>query len=900
MDAILEEKIGITFLSGNDGNTGNSNLNPNNTNDSSDDEVLPSINFYSGNNCEQIAIDRAVPAFKELPTIPDYLKTVEIDEETVLMSAIWEYRDEQTNTLCFVQRFDPRKGKKQFRPLTFVRTESEGRWTRKAPPEPRPLYGLDRLAARPEVDVLVCEGEKSADAASRLFPDKVAITSMNGAQSPEKTDWSPLKGRNVILWRDFDESGMSYVAEVERLVTVIGAKVTHTIRPEWFLEQGKQLGIIRETLSEGWDAADAEQEGFTSENIITFLEQEKVLEIDNNLFTNTASQHDSILDEMVQSHGNEQNSGTAPAGKSSMKRDLFKDSEFEVIEFFKGYKNGVYWCEPVGEDDEPRSAIFLCTPMIVVAETRDTEQSNWGRLLSWEDNDGHAHFWACPVEMLAATDTAEFRRELSRNGLTIATNSKARQKLADYVLGYKPQSQDRVRCVTKTGWHGTRYVLSNGVYGNQQGESVIYQGVTNGDFSVSGTLPDWQREIALRAVGNSRIVFAIATAFAGPLVEFANEPGGGFQFTGDTSKGKTSSVIDPAASVWGHPDKFAKKWRTTANGLEAMCLSRNHSTLMLDDLGQSDAKDCGQAAYLIANGQGKARMQKEGGNRPLSTWKTMILSSGEIDITQHMSEAGKVAKGGQIARLPSIPADAGAGMFVLECLHDQPDGRHFSDTMKAVTREYYGSAGDAFLKQLADPLVLNEIKETIRSGITEIIKLMNIPPDAAPEVGRVAARFALVAFAGELATRFGVTDWAKGESIKAATRCYADWFLNSGGAMGADKKVLLDQVSAFLQAHGASRFPPHDVLPDELPHFQNRAGFSYNDGEAVHYWVESGAFKRELCKGFNHSEAAKNLIHAGWLVPGSDRNQQKNRIKALGGKPISFYVISDKALGGEL
>ena len=47
-------------------------------------------------------------------------------------------------------------------------------WHCKAPPTPRPLYGLDRLAARPAAPALVCEGEKTADAAGLLFPDTSA------------------------------------------------------------------------------------------------------------------------------------------------------------------------------------------------------------------------------------------------------------------------------------------------------------------------------------------------------------------------------------------------------------------------------------------------------------------------------------------------------------------------------------------------------------------------------------------------------------------------------------------------------------------------------------------------------------------------------------------------------
>ena len=44
-------------------------------------------------------------------------------------------------------------------------------------PDPRPLYGLDRITQRPNSPVLVVEGEKAADAAGKIFPDYVCVTS---------------------------------------------------------------------------------------------------------------------------------------------------------------------------------------------------------------------------------------------------------------------------------------------------------------------------------------------------------------------------------------------------------------------------------------------------------------------------------------------------------------------------------------------------------------------------------------------------------------------------------------------------------------------------------------------------------------------------------------------------
>ena len=76
------------------------------------------------------------------------------------------------------------------------------------------LYGLDRLAKRPDASVAICEGEKSADAAARVFPNSVCVTSPGGSQAASKADWSPLQGRRVLVWPDADEPGAKYAATV--------------------------------------------------------------------------------------------------------------------------------------------------------------------------------------------------------------------------------------------------------------------------------------------------------------------------------------------------------------------------------------------------------------------------------------------------------------------------------------------------------------------------------------------------------------------------------------------------------------------------------------------------------------------------------------------------------------
>ena len=568
-------------------------------------------------------------------------------------------------------------------------------------------------------------------------------------------------------------------------------------------------------------------------------------------------------------------------------------SGFEITQYEKGKKNGV-WFYPGSEDP-----IWLCSPLKVLAETRDKNQTSWGRLLSWRDNDGHEHQWACPAELLQSSDQSEFRRVLSSGGLIISTNARARRLLCDYVLSYP--SGKKARCVDRTGWHAGSYVLDTShVIGAKNGsELVVYQGAALSDFSACGTLDDWRKNVAALASGNSRIIVAISTSFAGVLTEFAGEVGGGIQFTGQTSKGKTSTIIDPAASVWGHPDSFAKKWRTTANGLESLCLARNHNVLILDDLGQIDPREAGQAAYLIANGQGKARMTKEAYARPLHTWKTLLLSSGEIDLSQHIETTGRKAKGGQMARLPSIPCDTGSGWYTIEDLHECNDGAEFSRRIKGATREYYGTAGIEFVRKVTDHF--DKATGDIQASIAATVKKLLPHDHCSPALIRVAERFALISYGGEFATKHGITGWETGSVQDAVKRCFDDWLSQSGhNGAGHDEQTLLDQVSGYLQMYGGSHFPARDADDTELARVRDRFGFTeYGEG-GVRYLVESQAFRKELCRGFDYRDAARILGKKGWLIPGPGRDQTQMRIQALGGSRIWVYVMSGAAIeGGE-
>jgi len=174
-------------------------------------------------------------------------------------SLVHHYHDANGKPLQKICRWDKPDGTKEFFPLTFRKyKDSSCRWTWKGLPEPRPIYGLDRLALNPYLPVVVCEGEKSADAAQKLFPDYVAITSQNGSGSAHKADWTVTQGRAVTIWPDNDKAGDDYAADVATLTQQAGAKSVHIVK-------------IPDGAKEGWDLADDLPEGWTLEKLRELL-----------------------------------------------------------------------------------------------------------------------------------------------------------------------------------------------------------------------------------------------------------------------------------------------------------------------------------------------------------------------------------------------------------------------------------------------------------------------------------------------------------------------------------------------------------------------------------------------------------------------------------------------------
>jgi len=227
---------------------------------------------------------------------------------------MYPYRDTAGESIAAVYRFEGQGGKKEIRPYCLER----GAWVWPAEPV---LYELDGITARKSEAVIIVEGEKCANALS--MKGFLATTSMGGSNAADKSDWSTLKGRRVIIWPDNDVPGHKYARKVAKLCLKAGAEyvgivpinsatIQKALGSAGALETADALlaasggkstaaaqsaftgnsafsadigpnasqiavkalgGAPCDTLPTGWDVADATQEGWNKDQIQALLDQ---------------------------------------------------------------------------------------------------------------------------------------------------------------------------------------------------------------------------------------------------------------------------------------------------------------------------------------------------------------------------------------------------------------------------------------------------------------------------------------------------------------------------------------------------------------------------------------------------------------------------------------------------
>jgi len=169
--------------------------------------------------------------------LEDLKKFCGINEEqqpTPVFAGRWDYLDKEGNLVCYIVRQNI-GGKKRF--FQYLPDGKLGL------PETRTLYNLHKFEWHDEI--IFVEGEKCAEALMNVGICATAL--IGGSNSPlEKTDFSPLKNKKVIIWRDSDSAGIAFKNSiVNKLETLDIDYEVLTIPPE-FPEKYDAYDLIEE------------------------------------------------------------------------------------------------------------------------------------------------------------------------------------------------------------------------------------------------------------------------------------------------------------------------------------------------------------------------------------------------------------------------------------------------------------------------------------------------------------------------------------------------------------------------------------------------------------------------------------------------------------------------------
>ncbi|MGI1323094.1 DUF927 domain-containing protein [Klebsiella quasipneumoniae subsp. similipneumoniae] len=571
-------------------------------------------------------------------------------------------------------------------------------------------------------------------------------------------------------------------------------------------------------------------------------------------------------------------------GKEEQKSALQGD---ELKPRVESRNDGLYWITPKVDKDSGEiinNEAWLCSPLEVVGSGSDGAERYL--VLRWRSPRGHEDI----TRAIPCADVGEREgwRSLKAGGVNVTTKNTFRAILADW-LQQCGSGQEWIITHT-TGWHNGAYIMPDGEVIGDPETPILFNGrsAASSGYAVSGTAEGWRDSVAYLAGGNPSMMLGVAAALSAPLIGLVGADGFGVHLFEQSSAGKTTTA-NIASSLWGEPDALRLTWYGTALGIANEAEAHNDSLLPLDEVGQgSSAKDVATSAYTLFNGAGKLQGAKEGGNRELKRWRTVAISTGEMDIETFLSAGGLKVKAGQLVRLLNIPMEKSTAF------HGLQNGKDHADALKQAWIENHGAAGREWVKWLAAHQ--KEAKQAVHDAQTRWRGL--IPADYGEQVHRVAERFAILEAA--LVTGASITGWDEQASRDAIQHSFNAW-VKEFGTGNKEHQQIIEQCEAFLNAYGLSRFAPLPYDPASLP-ISNLAGYrkrkSNHDDAPMVFYTFPATFEKEIAQGFNARQFARALAAAGLLSEPSSGRGYQQKSPRIDGRQINVYVLQQVAEEG--
>ena len=451
-------------------------------------------------------------------------------------------------------------------------------------------------------------------------------------------------------------------------------------------------------------------------------------------------------------------------------------------------------------------------------------------------------------------------------GITITGSPRANAMLREYFIEIvATQSNKDILVTTHIGWSeddGLSTFINPVIAISEYEHPPILLGDGSygrvDRFAIRGTLEDWQEYIGRHCIDNFYLVFAITVALSGAFLYWARMRGSGFNFFGESSRGK-STLLRAAGSV--NPrltEEMFQSWRQTDNALEEQCYLHNDCTILLDEMGECEPLVLPKCIYMVANGQAKRRATQS----VTKMWNCMLLSTSEDPAKTLIEAAGKKYFAGFSVRLHDLPADVENGYGVF---HHVPStfatAHEFSRYLEDVTERFRG----AVLPALLEKYLARKDTSTYRLRWFMDCFMGSIQTQHDGQILRALKNFALPAAVGELATAWGILPWPKHHASDAARFAFQMWLDHHRESTKTLRDRVLDRLYTTLQRHSESRFLPYHGATC-IGNLKDAYGYRHSyPGGFMEYVLPEDGFQN-LFKGMLVRNCCAILYREGILV----------------------------------
>lgn len=496
--------------------------------------------------------------------------------------------------------------------------------------------------------------------------------------------------------------------------------------------------------------------------------------------------------------------------------------------------------------------VWVCSPIHIIFESDSEDEDNAGIVIRFKGMSKYRTI--CIPKTLFRGSGEEFRELMLKLGAII--KPKLRNNVIEYL--FWEHKLEIVQSVTKPGWCDKNkiFVLHNKIIGSDK-VFLQYGSISDNDIKTKGTLGEWKINVAELCRDNIILIASLGISFSAPLLKILNEEAGGVNWVGESSKGKTTT-LNVARSIWGSIG-LKKTWNTTANGVESTAELFNDMCLFFDELGQVDPSYIEDIVYKLGNGTGKNRMTEKITSRPTIKFRNTLISTGEKTLGTHLLQIDKEAKLGLSVRFLDIPC-ANRKYGVFDEIYCCESSQQYSDKLNKNTSIYYGTAIIDFLEKLIK--IENELIIMWYEKIRE--RFYNISDTDL--CTRVSKKFALYAFAIELAIMFKILPYEKGYGIKCMKEIFELWKIgNKDNQQGLSEDYqILEKVNNYILKYENDRFESRDTKDGSV--IKNRSGWWYQDsyGDIVYLFTSEGL--RSSTKGFDFKKVCDVLDKNKWIT----------------------------------